>query len=90
ELVNAEVLSALYALLSEYGASGRRRDAARVESAAEVVQKGLERLIVNRVPDRRDMAHVIAGLGGGECEAAQPDTALAGFLTVLLGAVMEE
>lgn len=90
ELVDSGLLTALETLLREYGGSPAQRDTALFEQARLRLQKGLQNLIVHRVPDRRDMARVISGLGGGECDAKRPDAALAGFLTALLQAVTEE
>ena len=53
------------------------------------MQRGLERLVLSPVPDRRDMARVVSALGGG-ARAGVPDEALAAFLDTLLAAVMED
>ena len=59
------------------------------EAACRQVQRGLERLVLSPVPDRRDMARVVSALGGG-ARAGGPDEALAAFLDTLLAAVMED
>ena len=52
-------------------------------------KRGLERLVLSPVPDRRDMARVVSALGGG-ARTGGPDEALAAFLDTLLAAVMED
>ncbi|MEF9878271.1 MAG: tubulin-like doman-containing protein [Clostridia bacterium] len=89
-LLCAELLGELSRLLHEYGTNAALRDNALFDSACLALQKGLQRLIVNRVPDRRNLAHVIAALGGGICDGKNADTALCGFLSTLLQAVAEE
>lgn len=89
-LLNSELLSSLHELLTQYGLDASRRDGAVFDRACASLQQGLNRLVVQRVPDRRDMARVIAGLGGVDCDARNPDAAFAGFLIALLQAVSEE
>lgn len=89
-LVNAELLGCLYELLREYGAGEAARDDSRVEAARLRLQKELHALVADSVPDRRGISRVIAGLGGGECDRRDPDSAMAGFTATLLNAVMEE
>ncbi len=89
-LINAELLGCLYEILREYGANQAPARAARAASACAKLQKGLEKLIIYSVPDKRSMARVIAGLGGGACDRSDPDSAIAGFIATLLDAVMEE
>ena len=88
-LVNAELLYQLYELLNEYGKGAAERDRAAVARCRERLQAGLDKLVLLKVPDRRGMARVVAGLGGGDCDRADPDAALAGFTGMLLQTVME-
>ena len=81
--MDAATLDALHAALAALG-SGRPD-----EAACRQVQRGLERLVLSPVPDRRDMARVVSALGGG-ARAGGPDEALAAFLDTLLAAVMED
>lgn len=82
-LMDAATLDALHAALASLG-SGTPD-----EAACRQVQRGLERLVLSPVPDRRDMARVVSALGGG-ARAGGPDEALAAFLDTLLAAVMED
>lgn len=82
-LMDAATLDALHAALVSLGSG------APDEAACRQVQRGLERLVLSPVPDRRDMARVVSALGGG-ARAGGPDEALAAFLDTLLAAVMED
>ena len=82
-LMDAAALDALHAALASLGSG------APDEAACRQVQRGLERLVLSPVPDRRDMARVVSALGGG-ARAGGPDEALAAFLDTLLAAVMED
>ena len=82
-LMDAATLDALHAALASLGSG------APDEAACRQVQRGLERLVLSPVPDRRDMARVVSALGGG-ARAGGPDEALAAFLDTLLAAVMED
>ncbi|NLO86415.1 MAG: hypothetical protein GX096_13485 [Clostridiales bacterium] len=90
ELFNAALLDQLQMLVSEYAQTPDKRDHKRIESASIELQKNLKHLLVHRVADKVDMPRVISGLGGVNVDAKTPDQALAGFLTALLQAVMEE
>ena len=83
DIPDAAALDALHAALASLG-SGTPD-----EAACRQVQRGLERLVLSPVPDRRDMARVVSALGGG-ARAGGPDEALAAFLDTLLAAVMED
>ncbi|MEG0050455.1 MAG: hypothetical protein RR865_14970, partial [Clostridia bacterium] len=89
-LLCAELLGELSRLLHEYGTTAALRDHALFDSACLALQKGLQRLVTHRVPDRRILAYVIAALGGSTCDAKNADAALCGFLGTLLQAVAEE
>ena len=61
----------------------------RTDEDAAQLEKSIERLIVNTVPDKRNMRRILQGLGGGET-APGPDGSLAAFLTALLDVVYED
>lgn len=73
-LFSLKLLDELQALLQSECTDTRRSVA---------LQKGLHRLILGSVPDRRDIRSVICGLGGAGGEG------LAAFVTVLLDTVLE-
>ena len=54
------------------------------------LQKGLNKLVLSPVPDRRTTAYAIAALGGGVCRSQTPGGMLAAFAATLLAAVMED
>lgn len=83
DLMDGALLDALHRALTASGSGGRDGEACRM------VQRGLERLVVSPVPDRRDMARVIGGLGGG-APSTGPDDGFAAFVSTLLAASMEE
>ncbi|MBR3872905.1 MAG: hypothetical protein IKJ26_01925 [Clostridia bacterium] len=61
----------------------------RTDEDAAQLEKSIERLIVNTVPDKRNMRRILQALGGGET-APGPDGSLAAFLTALLDVVYED
>lgn len=81
-LINAPLLDDLCTVLKQRGmgeSAGRE---------AQRLQRGLDKLILGPVPDRRGFDLVLRGLGG--CKSGEPEAALASFLTALLQAVTDE
>lgn len=79
-LMNQRLLNALMQVLSN----------PQSRADCETVQRGMNRLIVSTIPDRRDMGAVLRRLGGAECDPRTPDAALSAFLTALMQAVWDD
>lgn len=90
DLFDPGMLSALHELLTLYGLKYEARDYGRTEELCHRLQKGIDRLIVHRIPDRVDMTRMIAGVGGGTASPKTPDAMLAGFWAALQNASLEE
>lgn len=56
----------------------------------EAVQRGMARLVVSTLPDKRDMNAILRRLGGAECDPSTPDAALSAFLTALVQAAWDD
>ncbi|MBE5779593.1 MAG: hypothetical protein E7331_09735 [Clostridiales bacterium] len=89
-LMDAALLEKLYLLLNQYGLKPAQRSSQVFDAAAIELQKGLNKMSIQRVPDRMDTTRVIAGLGGGTLRGSGAEGALCSFLTTLLRAVGEE
>ena len=90
DLFSTKLLSQLHELLSLNGLRYEARDPARMEKLSMALQRGITKLIVQRVPDRADMVRMMAGVSGNGCTKRHPDAMLAGFWGALLGASLEE
>lgn len=89
-LMDAVLMEKLHTLLSQYGLKPNQRNAHVFDAASLEIQKGLNKLSIQRVPDRLDTTRVIAGMGGGTLHGSGAEGALCSFLTTLLRAVGEE
>ena len=89
-LMDAALMEKLHTLLSQYGLKPNQRNAHVFDAASLEIQKGLNKLSIQRVPDRLDTTRVIAGMGGGTLHGSGAEGALCSFLTTLLRAVGEE
>ncbi len=83
-------LNAMHDLLALYGADAEERDPKAMEALHRTLWEGLNRIVVQRVPDRVTAAQAVAGLGGGRRTGEGPQAAFASFTAALLAAVMEE
>ncbi len=90
ELFDARLASQLYELLRISGQPREERNLRRYELLCDSIQAGMGRLIVHRVPDTVAMSQIVAGLGGGRYQGADPQAAVGTFFAQLLGAVLEE
>lgn len=89
-LLSSELTAQLHTLLGQYGVAPARRDRAVFDRACLSLQKGLDRLVKQRVPDRRNTAKCLAGLGGGTLAGQGAEGMLCSFLAALLTVVGEE
>lgn len=89
-LFNPTLLNAMHELLILYGTDAAERDMQAVEALRKTLWNGLNRIVAQRVPDRRTAAQAVAGLGGGVRVGAGPQAAFASFTAALLEAVSEE
>ena len=90
DLFHPGLVAAFHELLTLYGAVKERQDLRRMGLLADTLRRGLNRIIVQPVPDRTDIPRVMAGVAGRHGLSRDPDRMLAGFWDALLNAVMEE
>ncbi|MBR4068927.1 MAG: hypothetical protein IKK08_09920 [Clostridia bacterium] len=89
-LLDAELMNALHRLLKQHHADPAEQDAGIMNRCSLQLQKGLNKLVLSPVPDRRTTAYAIAALGGGVCRSQTPGGMLAAFAATLLAGVMED
>ena len=89
-LMDAPLLEKLPLLLTQYGMKPNQRNNHLFDAASLELQKGLNKLSIQRVPDKMDTTRVIMGLGGGTLRGSGAEGALCSFFTTLLRAVGEE
>lgn len=89
-LLDADLMNALNRLLLQYNTEPAEQDEGVMNRCSLQLQKGLNKLVLSPVPDRRTTAYAIAALGGGVCRSQTPGGMLAAFAATLLAAVMED